>query len=974
MRTRIRLAAAAMFAFASASAAETPTMGWSSWNAYHVNISYKLIMRQADLLVELGLDKLGYRYVNIDDGWFGGRDANGRLKTHPERFPDGLSPVVRQVHGLGLKAGIYSDGGENTCGSFYDNDTLGIGAGFYGHDREDAQYFFGDHDFDFIKIDFCGGDPKKNVDKLMLDEKERYTAIRRAIDGVKKGVRLNICRWDYPGTWVRDVGSSWRMSRDIRPKWGVVKGIIKENLYLSAYAAPGAYNDMDMLEVGRGMSAEEDYTHFAVWCMMSSPLLIGCDLEKVKNDPPTLAILSDRDLIALDQDTASPQAYVVKREGESYVLVRDVDVPFGNARAVAFVNLEDSQRGMEISLRELDLSGAASAKDLKRGTEDAVDGKVAVTVPAHGARIYIVSAERRLEREVYEAETAYLSTYQELHDPKRAGTGWYRQREGASGGVVAAGLGGRSGNDLVWDRIWSERGGEYQMSLATFGAGGEVHVEVNGEEASAPNRVVLKPGMNSIRLFNDVKRLPEIDFMRLSAVTRPSLPERAGDRAKFIGAGPGNGTRPCCVKKTVVNEKAVVRAAWRVSGLGVFVPLVNGRDAAPEEVLLPGYTHFKKRRHEIALDVTRFWNKEVGATNELSALCTSGWWCDKIAGKNGGTWPAFRGVLELTDAGGTVVEHVTDESWLATTKTALTECGIWEGTSYDSRVEPSEWREAVVSGEFKGEISPRIGPPIVMRNDLRMEGEDFGLAPGETKVVDFGQNAAAIPILRIRGKSGTKVAVRLGEMLNDGVKGHHGDGPRGSVYLANMRGAKAGFDYVCNGVGAWGYMPAKTFFGYRYASITADGAVEGYVASAPVSSVSREMEHGMVETGREDVNRLVKNAYWGMLSNYLSIPTDCPQRTERYGWTGDAQVFAKTGAYFADIRSFMRKWMQDVRDTQAEDGSVPLVCPIGAWDFSKSLIAGWSDAAVIVPWTMWKYLGDEEIVREKDVGEGVHIF
>ena len=118
---------------------ETPTMGWSSWNAFRVNISERTIKHHADLVKELELDKCGYVYINIDDGYFGGRDENGRLKTHPTRFPNGLKPVVDHIHSLGLKAGIYSDGGENTCGSIFDNDKMGIGVGLWNHERQHAE-------------------------------------------------------------------------------------------------------------------------------------------------------------------------------------------------------------------------------------------------------------------------------------------------------------------------------------------------------------------------------------------------------------------------------------------------------------------------------------------------------------------------------------------------------------------------------------------------------------------------------------------------------------------------------------------------------------------------------------------------------------------------------------------------------------------------------------------------------------------
>lgn len=457
----------------------------------------------------------------------------------------------------------------------------------------------------------------------------------------------------------------------------------------------------------------------------------------------------------------------------------------------------------------------------------------------------------------------------------------------------------------------------------------------------------------------------------------------AAQEAKFIGAGAGNGERPCYVRREVVNEKPVAKAEWRVTGLGVFSPAVNMRraESTPSETLMPGYTHFKKRRHEITLDVTDLWNKEEGVTNVLSAVVTSGWWCDGIAGRFGGTWPAFRGVLALTydDATGAIIN--TDESWIVTTDMPLVKAGIWEGETYDATKNPvtdaAHWEDAKVSDEFSGEISPRIGPPVVMRKDLILchHFEDGNpvpfcrkIKPGETSIVDFGQNCAAVPAMQFSAEPGTKVTVRLGEMLNDGVEGHNGDGPKGSVYLANMRGAGATFEYVCKGGAHPGemlehYYPMHTFYGYRYAAVSADKPLMFAIASVPVSSVSKAMERGTMETGDESVNRLIKNAYWGMLSNYLSVPTDCPQRNERLGWAGDTQVFCKTGAYFADTADFMRKWMQDVRDTQFDNGVVPTVAPPGPFG-GGGPVAGWSDAAVIVPWTIWKYTGDEKIVRE----------
>ena len=277
MRHFLTLAAASLAL--TAGAWDTPTMGWSSWNAYGHRINQDIIKSQADAMAKSGLQKAGYLYINIDDGAFKGRDSEGNLVIHPTRFPDGMKPVVDYIHSLGLKAGTYSDAGYNTCASFHGGDVDGLGTGLCEHDTQDIDFLFKELGFDFIKVDFCGGDPIHNVDKLDLDEQERYTAIGEAIKATgREGLRYNICRWAYPGTWVNDIATSWRTTEDIYLGWESVRGIIAQNLYLSAYARHGGFNDMDMLEVGRGLTREEDKTHFGMWCIMASPLLIGCDM------------------------------------------------------------------------------------------------------------------------------------------------------------------------------------------------------------------------------------------------------------------------------------------------------------------------------------------------------------------------------------------------------------------------------------------------------------------------------------------------------------------------------------------------------------------------------------------------------------------------------------------------------------------------------------------------------------------------
>lgn len=326
---------------------ETPTMGWSSWNTFSVNISEDIIKGQADALVSQGLKDVGYQYINIDDGFQYGRTAEGKVRIHPQRFPNGLRVVRDYIHSKGLKAGIYSDAGDCTCGSISNGDTRNTNVGFYGYEQIDADFYFKELEFDFIKVDYCGGN------HAGLNEKEQYTAIHDAIVNTGKNVRYNLCRWAYPGTWCHDISTSWRTTGDIYNGWASVKGILDENLYMSAYCYGGCYNDMDMLEVGRSMTEEEDKTHFGMWCIMSSPLLIGCNMANIKEQ--ALTLLKNRELIALNQDPLGLQAYVVQHHGETYILAKDILSLHGKTRAVAFYNPSDREVEMYLSFSEVDL-------------------------------------------------------------------------------------------------------------------------------------------------------------------------------------------------------------------------------------------------------------------------------------------------------------------------------------------------------------------------------------------------------------------------------------------------------------------------------------------------------------------------------------------------------------------------------------------------------------------------------------------
>ena len=539
------LIATAIFC-ATATAQETnnsiaPTMGWSSWNTFGVNISETIIKQQANAIVSKGLKAAGYDHINIDDGYFGGRDSQtGQLLIHPTRFPNGLQAVVDYIHARGLKAGIYSDAGKNTCGSMFNGDVIGKGVGLYGHEQQDCDFFFKDLGFDFIKVDFCGGSYNHNEDHLVLDEKERYTAIAQAIKNTgRKDVRMNACRWAYPGTWINDAAFSWRTTGDIYDGWNSVKDIIAENLYMSAYCSPGHYNDMDMLEVGRSMTEEEDKTHFGMWCIMNSPLLIGCNLTNIKH--ATLALLKNQELIALNQDSIYQQAYIAGFIQGCYLLVKDIEKRYGNKRAFAIYNPNDEQKTLSIRFDDIDLDGMVSLRDVfdKKDLGD-FNKSFDVVLQPHATRIYVAVAEKRLERRLYEAETAFLSRYQELKNNQSEKTAIYSEDAGCSGGFKVGWLGATEKNDILWNNVFSNRGGEYELEIAFIsGENRNINVYVNSKKVKTINAnsggwsnvkteritITLEKGDNTIRLNNPSTWMPDIDYIKLNSLTPDDIHE-----------------------------------------------------------------------------------------------------------------------------------------------------------------------------------------------------------------------------------------------------------------------------------------------------------------------------------------------------------------------------------------------------------------------------------------------------------------
>ncbi len=464
----------------------------------------------------------------------------------------------------------------------------------------------------------------------------------------------------------------------------------------------------------------------------------------------------------------------------------------------------------------------------------------------------------------------------------------------------------------------------------------------------------------------------------------------------------------------LTNGKKVVSARWMTSGLGVYDIYVNGK-LIGKEVLKPGFTHYAKTKISYTYDITEAFNTKAGAMNVLSAQVTPGWWADKIVSpryKAGscerlgmiGRKCAFRGVLRLEYNDGTSEVFGTDtKHWKAGIAGPVTHAAIFDGEEFDARIPqgydtPERLGVPEINEEFQGEIIPTDGAEIYMRHDLALKpvkayawegvegeseeaygtvrvctefvpGAEMAVLPDQTLVVDFGQNCAGVPSFVFNAPEGTVMTCLPAELLNDGngAKERGMDGPEGSCHRLNLRTPNDGMilKYTfAESKSPVSFTPRCTFFGYRYISITAtDKLIIKSVTSIPMTSISKDIETGTLITGNDLINKLISNTLWGQRSNYLSVSTDCPQRNERLGWTADTQVFTETGTFFANTDRFFHKWMRDMRDSQGKAGGFPGVAPTAQYggEFTR---VGWSDAGIIVPWTIWKQYGDRSIVDE----------
>ncbi len=283
--------------------ATTPPMGWSTWNTFAGNINQNTIKEIADAMISSGLADCGYNYLNIDDCWHGERDADGNIQCDPDKFPDGMKALADYIHSKGLKLGIYSDAGCMTCAGK---------PGSLGHEYQDA-LTYANWGIDYLKYDWCYTTDQNPVGS--------YRLMRDALRAAGRPILFSICEWgaSQPWKWASDVGHLWRTTGDINATFDYSRNyggnyeclsvlqILDKNEPLRQYAGPGHWNDPDMLEVGNGMTVNQDRAHFSLWCMMAAPLILGNDLRSMSDE--TKAIISNKDVIAIDQDPAGIQGW-----------------------------------------------------------------------------------------------------------------------------------------------------------------------------------------------------------------------------------------------------------------------------------------------------------------------------------------------------------------------------------------------------------------------------------------------------------------------------------------------------------------------------------------------------------------------------------------------------------------------------------------------------------------------------------------
>ncbi len=357
--------------------AATPPMGWNSWNYFHGTVSDAIIRAEAKAMATNGMKAAGYTYVNIDDTWEGKRDAQGFIHSN-SRFPN-MKALADYVHGLGLKLGIYSSPGPKTCGGY---------TGSYGHVQQDADTY-AKWGIDYLKYDWCSA---REVYPLSAEPRV-YKQMHDALVKTGRPIVFSLCQYgmDRVWQWGPSIGANlWRTTGDIQPNFTRMVFIGFGQDGLGKYAGPGHWNDPDMLEVGNGrMSLDEDKFHMSLWCLLAAPLIAGNDLTHVS--PQVLAILTNKEVIALDQDPKGVEGHRVSQEGPLQVWAKPLaDGSYG----VGLFNAGESTMPVTVKFSDLGLGPSATVRDLwEHKNLGTFTGSYTAQVPRHSVVLVRVKSE-----------------------------------------------------------------------------------------------------------------------------------------------------------------------------------------------------------------------------------------------------------------------------------------------------------------------------------------------------------------------------------------------------------------------------------------------------------------------------------------------------------------------------------------------------------------------------------------------------
>lgn len=504
-----------------------------------------------------------------------------------------------------------------------------------------------------------------------------------------------------------------------------------------------------------------------------------------------------------------------------------------------------------------------------------------------------------------------------------------------------------------WRQLAAELAWNDGHSTVSFQVDGDSSVLVDWPFAELPPR---QRGTLRVRVLG-------VDGWSEWSAERPVVAGFLGEgewQARFIGLpAPNRHAQPVLLRTEFDIAPGLVRATWYATALGVYTAQVNGREV-DDQILKPGWTPYQYRLIHETTDVTDW--LAVGR-NAIGVALAGGWYTESygfqgLAKPFYGEQPAFAGQLLLEYADGRSEWIATGSDWLAQGEGPWVNAGIYVGETYDARRLPGGWAESgfATDGWVAARVVPagpvpgvRTSPEVRVIEALPVM--EVSTSPSGKTLLDFGQNLVGRLRIRVQGPAGHTVTLRHAEVLENGELG-----------VRPLRMASATDRYTLAGVGVEEWAPSFTFHGFRYAEVT------GWPGEFDPAAVAAEVIHSdMTRTGwfscSDDlVNRLHENVVWGMRGNFLYLPTDCPQRDERLGWTGDIQVFSPTASYLYDCDGFLASWLVDLALEQQAAGGVPFIVP-DVLDSAKVPAAAWGDVATILPWILYERFGDLGVLR-----------